>query len=90
MKMDIDRHGPRPMPNNCKNLNPPNFSLPSTFNIQKWELNRSENELSTNDLVIDISEIPDRDESSKKEFIKRGLNTLFLSVQQMLIVPSKF
>jgi hypothetical protein len=32
MKMDIDRHGPRPMPNSCKNLNPPNFSLPSTFN----------------------------------------------------------
>jgi hypothetical protein len=31
MKMDIDRHGPRPMPNSCKNLNPPNFSLPSTF-----------------------------------------------------------
>ncbi len=31
MKMDIDRHGPRPMPNNCKNLNPPNFSLASTF-----------------------------------------------------------
>ncbi len=32
MKMDMDRHGPRPMPNSCKNLNPPNFSLPSTFN----------------------------------------------------------
>jgi hypothetical protein len=32
MKMDIDRHGPRLMPNNCKNLNPPYFSLPSTFN----------------------------------------------------------
>ena len=31
MKMDIDRHGPRPMPNSCKNLNPPNFSLPSIF-----------------------------------------------------------
>jgi hypothetical protein len=31
MKMDIDRHGPRPLPNNCKNLNPPNFSLPTTF-----------------------------------------------------------
>ncbi len=31
MKMDIDRHGPRLMPNNCKNLNPPYFSLPSTF-----------------------------------------------------------
>ncbi len=31
MKMDIDRHVPRLMPNNCKNLNPPNFSLPSTF-----------------------------------------------------------
>jgi hypothetical protein len=31
MKMDIDRHGPRSMPNNCKNFNPPNFSLPTTF-----------------------------------------------------------
>jgi hypothetical protein len=31
MKMDIDRHGPRPMPNNYKNLNPPYFSLPTTF-----------------------------------------------------------
>ncbi len=30
--MDIDRHGPRLMPNNCKNLSPPNFSLPTTFN----------------------------------------------------------
>ncbi len=30
-KLDIDRHGPRLMPNNCKNLNPPYFSLPSTF-----------------------------------------------------------
>jgi hypothetical protein len=33
MKMDIDRHGPRPMPNSCKNLNPPNFSLPTTFKM---------------------------------------------------------
>jgi hypothetical protein len=32
LKMDIDRHGPRLMPKNCKNLNPPYFSLPSTFN----------------------------------------------------------
>ncbi len=31
IKMDIVRHGPRLMPNNCKVLNPPNFSLPSTF-----------------------------------------------------------
>jgi hypothetical protein len=31
MKIDIDRHGSRPMPNNCKNFNPPNFSLPTTF-----------------------------------------------------------
>jgi hypothetical protein len=31
MKMDIDRLGPRLMPNNCKNLNPHYFSLPSTF-----------------------------------------------------------
>jgi hypothetical protein len=32
MKMDINRHGPRLMPNNYKNLNPPYFSLPTTFN----------------------------------------------------------
>jgi hypothetical protein len=31
IKLDIDRHGPRRMPDNCKNLNPPYFSLPSTF-----------------------------------------------------------
>jgi hypothetical protein len=31
MKMDIDRHSPRLMPNNSKNLNPAYFSLPSTF-----------------------------------------------------------
>ncbi len=31
IKMDIDRHSPRRMPDNCKNLNPPYFSLPSTF-----------------------------------------------------------
>jgi hypothetical protein len=31
MKMNIDRHGPRLMPNNCKNLNPPYFSLPTAF-----------------------------------------------------------
>ena len=30
--IDIERHGPRLMPNNCKNLNPLYFSLPSTFN----------------------------------------------------------
>ncbi len=35
MKMDIDRHGPRLMPNNCKNLKPPHFSLPSTFKQKK-------------------------------------------------------
>jgi hypothetical protein len=35
MKMDIDRHGPRSMPNNCKNFNPPNFSLPTTFKLSK-------------------------------------------------------
>jgi hypothetical protein len=34
MKMDIDRHGPRLMPNNCKNLNPPFFSLPTTFKAE--------------------------------------------------------
>ncbi len=30
-KMDINRHSPRLMPNNCKNLSPPYFSLPTTF-----------------------------------------------------------
>jgi hypothetical protein len=34
MKMDIYRHGPRLMPNNCKNLNPPFFSLPTTFKVK--------------------------------------------------------
>jgi hypothetical protein len=40
MKMDIDRH----MPNNCKNLNPHYFTLPSTlkelanhFSFNKWK-----------------------------------------------------
>ncbi len=32
-KMDIDRHGPRLMPNNCQILDPPYFSLPTTFII---------------------------------------------------------
>jgi hypothetical protein len=32
MKMDIDRNGPRLVPNNCQNLGPPYFSLPTTFN----------------------------------------------------------
>ena len=41
MKIDIDRHGPRLMPKNCKNLNPPYFSLPSTFNICKTEVSYS-------------------------------------------------
>jgi hypothetical protein len=30
-KMDIDRHGPRLIPNNCRFLDPPYFSLPTTF-----------------------------------------------------------
>jgi hypothetical protein len=30
-KMDIDCHSHRLMPNNCKNLNPPYFSLPTNF-----------------------------------------------------------
>jgi len=34
-KMDIDCHGPRLMLNNCKNLNPSYFSLPSTFKDKK-------------------------------------------------------
>jgi hypothetical protein len=43
-KMDIDRHGPRPMPNNCKNFNPPTFSLPTTFNNRQcFQKNVSEN-----------------------------------------------
>jgi hypothetical protein len=35
-KMDIDRQSPRLMPNNCKHLDPPYFSLPTTFNGQKY------------------------------------------------------
>jgi hypothetical protein len=35
MKMDIDGHGPRLIPNNCKNPNPPYFSLPSPFKYIK-------------------------------------------------------
>jgi hypothetical protein len=31
-KMDIDIHGPRPMPNIFQFLDPPYFSLPTTFN----------------------------------------------------------
>ncbi len=31
-QIDMDRHGPRLIPNNCKNLYPPYFSLPTTFN----------------------------------------------------------
>jgi hypothetical protein len=38
MKMDIDRHGPRSMPNNCKNFNPLNFSLPTTFKENYFEV----------------------------------------------------
>jgi hypothetical protein len=37
MKMDIDRHGPRLMPNNCKNLIPPFLSLPTTFKGPIWQ-----------------------------------------------------
>jgi hypothetical protein len=32
--MDIDRHSPRLMPNNCQHLDPPYFSLPTTFKLQ--------------------------------------------------------
>jgi len=35
-KMDIDRQSPRLIPNNCKHLDPPYFSLPTTFNGQKY------------------------------------------------------
>jgi hypothetical protein len=34
LKMDIDRHGPRLMPNNYKNLNPPYFSLLPLSEVQ--------------------------------------------------------
>jgi hypothetical protein len=30
-KIDIDSHGPGLMPNNCQILDPPYFSLPTTF-----------------------------------------------------------
>jgi hypothetical protein len=45
-KMDIDLQGPRLMPHNCKNLNLPYFSLPTTFNHEKREhlLSWSDNE----------------------------------------------
>jgi hypothetical protein len=33
MKIDIYRYGPRLMPNNCQHLDPPYFSLPTTFNM---------------------------------------------------------
>jgi hypothetical protein len=31
--MDIDRHGPRLMPNNCHIVDPHYFSLPTTFKV---------------------------------------------------------
>ncbi len=37
MKMDVNRQGPRHMHNNCKNLNPPFFSLPTTFRFTHSE-----------------------------------------------------
>ncbi len=37
MKMDINHHGPRLMPNNCKNLNLPFFSLPTTFKYAAYQ-----------------------------------------------------
>jgi hypothetical protein len=42
MKIDIDRHGPRPMPNNCKNFKPANFSLPTTFKAVEVTVNTKE------------------------------------------------
>jgi hypothetical protein len=33
MKMDINRHRPRLMRNNCQHLDPPYFSLPTTFKV---------------------------------------------------------
>jgi hypothetical protein len=32
-QMNIDRHSPRLMPNNCQHFYPPNFSLPTTFKL---------------------------------------------------------
>ncbi len=42
-KMDIDCHGPRLIPNNCKHLIPPHFSLPTNFNelFLGWQIQRS-------------------------------------------------
>ncbi len=64
-KMDIDRHGPRLMPNNCKNLNPPYFSLPYTFKenvsiskqncLQFLETGPRINELGTKKLSVILS-----------------------------------
>ena len=36
IKKDIDRHGPRLMHSNCKHLDPPYFSLPTTFKPNKF------------------------------------------------------
>ncbi len=38
-KMDIDRHGPRRMPNNYQHLDPVYFSLPTTFNSSRLARN---------------------------------------------------
>ncbi len=40
IKKDIDRHGPRLMPSNCKNLDPPYLSLPTTFKERDWVVTR--------------------------------------------------
>jgi hypothetical protein len=45
MKIDINRHGPRIMPNYCKNLNPPYFSLPSTFKYHDEKLFSNEDQV---------------------------------------------
>ncbi len=34
MKMDIDRHGPKLMPNKCQYIDPPYFSLQTTFKFK--------------------------------------------------------
>ncbi len=37
MKMVIDSHGPKLMPNNCQHLDPAYFSFPTTFNEEKTD-----------------------------------------------------
>jgi hypothetical protein len=41
IKIDINRHGPRLMPSNCKHLDPPYFSLQTTFKLIRVSVRNS-------------------------------------------------